>query len=194
MVPWILAILIYLLIIVGLTYLAYRLPKNKGKKKLGIILASITFVIVTFPITSILLEDYWFFKSDVTKTLENHEFYLKDDFEIIEHKISGLMDYYEYFRIEMSEEDKVALIDKIKKAENFEDQTIETDEPFDEDDAKVLPRYSNDPLEEYNWNYKTEVDYIFKYYKPRPRGEAPIDETISVSIKKKELKYEVILD
>ena len=80
---------------------------------MGIILASITFTIVTFPITSFLVEDYWFFKSDVTKTLEKHEFYLKDDFEIIEHEITGLMDYYEYFKIEISQNDKTGLIDKI---------------------------------------------------------------------------------
>ncbi|WP_375580679.1 hypothetical protein ABWH96_06585 [Marivirga tractuosa] len=194
MASWIFIILIYLLIIIGLPYLAYRLSKNRGKKTLGIILASITFIIVTFPITSVLIEDYWFFKSDVTKTLVKHEFYLTDDFEIVEHEISGLMDYYEYFRIQISNEDKIALINKIKNADNFEDRTIETDKPIDEEDAKVLPRYSNDQSEVYTWNYLTEKDYIFKYYKPRPRGETPIDETISISINKKELKYEIILD
>jgi hypothetical protein len=141
-----------------------------------------------------LVEDYWFFKSDVIKTLEKHEFSLKDDFEIIEHEITGLMDYYEYFKIEISQNDKTGLIDKIQNADNFEDRTIETDEPFDENDAKVLPRYSNDHNEEYTWNYKTEREYIFKYYKPRPRGETPVDETISVSIKNKQLKYQIFLD
>ncbi|WP_425391892.1 hypothetical protein [Ekhidna sp.] len=187
---WIAIILIYILFIIGLTFLAFWLPKRKGRRKLGIFLGILTFLITTFPVTSFLIEDYWFFKSDVTQTLAKHDFHLEDDFEILEHEIIGLRDYYEQFTIEISEKDKQQLIRKIVNAENFEDKTI--DQPLD--DIYELPRYSNDETEEYTWNSRTTTEYRFHYYKPRPQGLTPVDEYIRIPIDGLTLKYELIYD
>lgn len=187
---WLIIILIYFLLVVGLTFLAFWLPKRKGRKKLGIRLAIATFLITTSPITSFALEDYWFFKSDVTRTLENHNFILEDDFKILSHEITGLMDYYEQFTIELTEKDKERLIEQINNAENY--QNLMTEYPYGL--ISGLPRYSNDSTEEYTWNFRTTTEYGYQFYKPKPQGNAPTYVLIMISKNGTTLKYELIYD
>jgi hypothetical protein len=185
---WLLVILLTLLIVGGLIFLAYWIPKKYGKRKLGIGLAIIVALIFATPILSFVLEDYLFFKSDVIESLNEHGIKLNDDFDLESNEMTGIRDFYHRFELEISENDKSKLIDWILKSENYQESVSEM---FDIRADK--PRYSK-TKKKFVVTYQDKWNYVYEYYRPNKQGHTPTWDRISISKKENELTYERILD
>lgn len=185
---WGLIILLSILAIVGFPYLAYRIPKKLGYKKLGIWLGTFLALAFLILIAAIIFEDYLFFKSDATKVLNAHQIELKNDFKLILNESSGISDYYHQFILSISSDDKKRLIRQIKDAGNFVRDEIDE---FDIRSGK--PRYSEKDTT-FTANYHNKFYYIYEYYRPNKIGYSPTWEIISISKAENKLMYEEILD
>ena len=185
---WLLIILTTVLIVGGIIFLGYWIPKKYGKRKLGIGIAIFITLILAIPILSFVIEDYWFFKSDVIEKLGEHKIVLENDFDIESNKITGIGDYYHRFELEITENDKNKVIEKIMKSVNYRENIPEM---FDIRTNKQ--RYSNTE-KIFIVTYQDKWNYIYEFYKPNEKGYLPIWDRISVSKKENELTYERILD
>jgi len=185
---WLLIILLTILIVGGLIFLAYWIPKKYGKRKLGIALAFFVALAFATPVLSFVLEDYLFFKSEVTESLDEHGIKLNDDFELESNKMTGIGDFYHRFELRVSEKDKSRLTEWILESENYKDIVPEM---FDIRSDK--PRYS-DTKQEFIVTYQDKWNYVYEYYKPNKQGYTPTWDRISISKKENKLTYERILD
>lgn len=185
---WLLIILLTILIVGGLIFLACWIPKKYGKRKLGIGLALFVALIFATPVLSLVLEDYLFFKSDVTESLDEHGIKLNDNFDLESNKMTGIGDFYHRFKLKISEQDKSRLTEWILESENYNDSVPEM---FDIRSDK--PRYSN-TKQEFKVTYQDKWNYVYEYYKPNKQGYTPTWDRISISKKSNELTYERILD
>lgn len=185
---WLLIILLTILIVGGLIFLSYWIPKRYGKRKLGIGLAIIVTLIFVSPILSFVLEDHLFFKSNATESLKEHSIILQDDFKLESNKMTGIGDFYHRFDLEISESDKNRLTEWILKSDNYKDSV-----PGIFDIRSDKPRYS-DTEQEYIVTYEDKLNYVYEYYKPDKQGYSPTWDRISISKKENELTYERILD
>ena len=183
-----LIILLAILIVGGLIFLAYWIPKKYGKRKLGIGLAIVVALIFVSPVLSFVFEDFLFFKSDATESLNEHGIILKDDFNLESNKITGIRDFYHRFELRISESDKSKLTEWIINSENYKDSIPEM---FDIRSNKT--KYS-DTKKEFKITYQDEWSYVYEYYRPNKQGYTPTWDKISISKKENELTYERILD
>jgi hypothetical protein len=185
---WGLSILLFISIIVGLIYLAYRLPKRLGKRKLGLWLSGILTIVLLTLIMATVFEDQFFFKSDAKENLKEHNVELVDNFKIVSNESGGFMDYFHQFKLTISPADKERLIDQIKSAYNYQD---EIQDMFDLRSGKI--RHS-DKDTSFTANYQEESNYIYEYYKPNKQGYTPTWCRISISKTENKLTYERVLD
>jgi hypothetical protein len=185
---WGLSILLFISIIVGLIYLAYRLPKRLGKRKLGLWLSGILTIVLLTLIMATVFEDQFFFKSDAKENLKEQNVELVDNFKIVSNESGGFMDYFHQFKLTISPADKERLIDQIKSAYNYQD---EIQDMFDLRSGKI--RHS-DKDTSFTANYQEESNYIYEYYKPNKQGYTPTWVRISISKTENKLTYERVLD
>ena len=181
-------ILLSLLIVGGLIFLAYWIPKKYGKRKLGIGLAILVALIFATPVLSFVLEDYLFFKSDVTESLNEHGIELNDDFDLESNEMTGVRDFYHRFELEISQSDKRRLAEWIVESENYRDNVPKMFEIRSD-----KPRYS-DTKKEFIVTYQDKWNYVYEYYRPNRQGYSPIWDRISLSKDENELTYERVLD
>ena len=107
--------LFIILVIFLIGYLIYKFLRYINFPKLAI-LATVAYglFIIYIPI-SIIYEDELFFKRDATELVEDLDFKLNDNFEIIENTSNwGIGDYYHTFTLEISAKDKSRLINERK--------------------------------------------------------------------------------
>jgi amino acid transporter len=180
--------IIYLLIAVGLIYLAYWLPKRLGKRKLGLWIAGLLATGLLTIIVSTLVKDYFFFKSDAIECLSEHNLKLEDDFKIISNQSGGIFDSYHRLELEISHADKERIIKVILTAGNYKKDATEM---FDI--REVNPLYL-DKDTAFTANYQNKWNYMFEYYKTNKQGIKPIWDRIAISKKKDILSYERIRD
>lgn len=185
---WSILIFLTILIVGGLIFLAYWIPKRYGNPKLGIGLAIVIALISATPILSFILEDYLFFKSDAAESLKEHGMILQDDFDLESNKMTGIGDFYHRFVLEISENDKNRLSRKILNSVNYKDSISDT---FDIRSGK--PSYSN-TTQDFIVTYQDKWSYVYEYYELRKRGTTPIWDRILISKRENELTYERILD
>lgn len=185
---YLLAFLLTAVLIGGMIYLAYWVPKRFGKRKLGVYLAVLVTLTFMVPIFSFVFEDYLFWKSDVQSYLQEHGIYLEDDFDIQSNRISGIRDYYHRFELKISENDKTRIKRKILDSPHFSDSIPEL---FDIRLDK--PRHSKIP-QNFVVTYENKWYYIYDFYKPNQPGYAPTWDKISVSKTENILIFERILD
>ena len=104
---WSILIFLTILIVGGLKFLSYWIPKRYGNPKLGIGLAIVVALISATPILSFVLEDYLFFKSDAAESLKVHGIIIQDDFNLESNRMTGIGDFYHRFVQEISENLKI---------------------------------------------------------------------------------------
>ena len=185
---WLLIFFLTVLIVGGLIFLAYWIPKKYGKRKLGIGLAVVVALIFATPVLSFIFEDYLFFKSDAAESLKEHGIILQDDFDLESNEMTGIGDFYHRFELNISESDKKRLTEWILQSKNYQDSIPEM---FDIRSDK--PRYS-DTNQEFILTYQDKWNYVYEYYRPNKQGYTPTWDIISISKKENELTYERILD
>lgn len=184
---YILILIVLLLLTIGIIYLSYWIPKKYGKKKLGIIISSILIVGTIIFILASIFDDSLFLKSDAKKFLIEQKVELNDDFKIINNKSGGLRDYYHKFELEISDSDKLRIINQIKSSENYKDEI--NNEFYLPELAKS--RYEGDTLYA---NYQTDWQYKKAVFYPNGKGYTPTYRVISISKEKNELTFEELLD
>jgi energy-coupling factor transporter transmembrane protein EcfT len=108
---------IIILVCSPLSYFAF---KKIGKRKTGIVIASILGLIVLIPIFMTVFEGNLYFKSDAKEDLKLVNIVLNDDFEIISSKISGMPEYYQNTELKISKKDNLRIIEQIKHSLDFE--------------------------------------------------------------------------
>ncbi|WP_322549130.1 hypothetical protein [Flavobacterium psychraquaticum] len=111
--------MIFAVILLIISFLIFISLKDSKKKKLGIILASLLASIVILPILFLTFESYFYFKSDAIEDLKIAEITLNENFKILDNKITGLPEYYQITKLEISTNDKNRIINKIKNSQDF---------------------------------------------------------------------------
>lgn len=178
---------IILFILIGVIYLGYWIPKKMGKPKVGVLISATLVIGVILIISSIVFEDYLFFKSDAKEYLAEQKIELKDNFKILNNESGGILDYYHKFELEISEADKNRLIDKITSEQNYVSVLKYSYCTPD----KSINRYEGDTIFA---NYQTELTYNTEIYYPNGKGYKPTYKIVSISKKENKLTFEYILD
>jgi hypothetical protein len=116
---WGLTILILVLVLVGIIFFSYWIPKRMGHKKLGTVISLTLIAGLGLLVLFAVFHDRLFFKSDVDKFLARHNIKLNDDFRILTNEDDVLIGAYQKFEIEISHADKEQIIELIKNSNNF---------------------------------------------------------------------------
>ena len=106
-------------------FISYWTLVNLQFKKAGKIVAIVFTVLATLPFLSFALEDYFFFKSDAKKFLNENQITLTDNFKIKSNQITGLSDVYQKFELEISLKDKELIIQQLRNSKYFQDTVKE---------------------------------------------------------------------
>lgn len=176
-----------ILILVGIIYLGYWIPKKMGKKKLGIVISRTLITGVLMLILLIVLEDHLFSKGNALEHLKELKIEIKDDFIILENKRDGFLDYYHKFELEISLEDKLRIINNIKDQSNYLDGIQNHMLLL----LKANDRNNGDTLRA---NYETKGQYKTELWYPNGKGYTPTYKIVSISKKQNKLTFEHILD
>jgi hypothetical protein len=178
--------LIFLAIILGLTFVVYWIPKKIGYPKIGRILATVVGLLATIAITYTIFEDQFFFKKDARKFLAEQDIYLTDNFEITENKsMSGIGDYYHKFVLDISEQDKKRIIEHIRKSENFKHANENVT-----DITNLTDRYFGKKLTQ---NYESQGYFVREYFEPSGKQNyAPTYRKIQIDKTESKLTFEDI--
>ena len=116
---WGLVILFLAIILIGLIFLSYWIPKKMGYNRFGIIFSGTLIISLILYILSIVFHDRLFFKSDVINFLSRQDIRLKDDFKILTNEDDAPFGAFQKFELEISSDDKRQIIQSIKNSDNF---------------------------------------------------------------------------
>ena len=175
-------------IVIGV--LLYYLPKRLGYPKTAKYL-TLSFGIIILAIGLFTaFEDQLFTKNNAQELVEEQNFKLKDEFELLNNKSSSAIgDYYHTFTLKISDRDKQAAISKIKNSYNYKTDSLAIEPPLY---LKVQDRYFGKKIIQ---NYETENTYVREYFEPSGRkGYAPTFRRISISKINNELTFEDIVE
>lgn len=93
--------------------------KKNGRPKLGLLIASIIILIVLFFYFTNDIDQKLYSKFDVKMDLKLANLYLKDDFEILNNKVDGMPERFQFTEIRITENDKNRIISEIKNGKSF---------------------------------------------------------------------------
>jgi len=114
------------LIILICSPISYFILRKLGKKKLGIIIATILALIVIIPLLSSVFEGTLYNKTDAIDDLKLANLKLDDNFEIISNKVTGMPQRFQFTKIKLTKKDKNRIISEIINGKDFK-KTNETD-------------------------------------------------------------------
>ncbi|MEI8086018.1 MAG: hypothetical protein WCG93_07365 [Paludibacter sp.] len=114
----VIGIFILLLFIISVPFIYFFL-KKKGKPKLGIIISSLIILFVLSQLFTNEIDEYLFFKSSAKDNLKLAHIELKDDFKIIDNKVTGMPERTQKTKLEISENDKKRIINEIKYSKSY---------------------------------------------------------------------------
>jgi hypothetical protein len=181
-------ILVFIGIPIGIGLLFYLIPKRLGYPKTAKYL-TISYGLIVLAIgLYIAFEDQLFTKNNAKELVEEQEFKLQDEFELLNNEsMFAIGDYYHTFTIKISDRDKQDAITKIKSSDNYktDNGSIET----------MLYQQAPDRYfgKKITQNYETENTYVREYFGPSGRkGYAPTFRRISISKTNNELTFEDI--
>ena len=113
-------LLIFVLFMIGILFFIYWIPKKLGYPKVGKFLSIGLFVLLILIILYGVFQDAFFTKNQARELLVKQEIVLNDDFKILNNKTTmNIGSNYHRFRLEISENDKNKIIEKIKSVEGF---------------------------------------------------------------------------
>jgi hypothetical protein len=175
-----------LLIPIGLftlIFIVYWGLANSGFGKKAARIAAIIFsVIAILVLLSIVFEDSLFFKSNAKALLKENNISIHDDFKIISNNTSGMRDFYQKFELQISDNDKIRIIEQIRRAGYSNDTTIQEHSLLSESDDKLTKRIFKD---------SEEPDFVrLESYEERQSGYIPGKDVITVSKTTNTLTFE----
>ena len=154
----------FILVVAGLIFLCYWIPKRRGDKKAGIILSSTLLGGLILLIAYGFFHDQFYTKSDVEKFLANQNIMLHDDFQIVKTDDDGFWGAYQMFVIEISQADKTRIIESIKNYYDF--------------GARIPGRRESNTISKAN--YEDAGSYIRERVQNFAPGQSPVIERIVV--------------
>jgi len=181
-----LLILVFIGLPIGLGLLFYFVPKKLGYPKTAKYLTIAYGLIVLTIGLFIAFEDQLFTKNNAKGLVEEQDFKLQDEFDLIKNEsFSAIGDYYHTFTLKISERDRQEAILKITSSKDYHTSKDITDNhPYTHD------RYLGPKI---TWNYENEYSYVREYFEPSGRqGYAPTFRRISISKTNNELTFEDI--
>ncbi|MEJ1239705.1 hypothetical protein WBG78_16330 [Chryseolinea sp. T2] len=116
---WILVISGFLILIGGLLFLSYWIPKKLGNRRLGVWLSRLLAAALVVWAGSVALKDYLFFKTDAKEFLARQNIILNDEFEILNNDDDEILGAFQRFQLEISDNDREKLIASIVTSANF---------------------------------------------------------------------------
>lgn len=183
-----LLILVFVGVPIGIGFLLYFIPKRLGYPKTAKYLI-ISYGLIVFAIgLFIAFEDQLFTKNNAKELVEEQEFKLKDEFELLNNEsMSAIGDYYHTFTLKISNRDKQDAISKIKSSDNYKTDNSSIETMLYQ---QAPDRYFGKKIIQ---NYETENTYVREYFEPSGRkGYAPTFRRISISKTNNELTFEDI--
>ncbi|WP_338870632.1 hypothetical protein WBJ53_23265 [Spirosoma sp. SC4-14] len=180
--------LIILIILVGIPYALYWIPKKLGYPGLGRVLSYSIGAIFILLVFFAIFEDALFSKSDAEELLAEQNTKLIGDFDLLENKsMSAIGDYYHTFTLKISDTDKRRIIQSIRNASDFRTKNTET---WIDDSLFQQPnRYTGKKIIR---NYETKPYFIRELFEPQGIGYAPKFRRIKISKKDDTLIFEDI--
>ena len=161
-------ILVFIGIPIGIGLLFYYIPKRLGYPKTAKYL-TISYGLIVLAIGLLIaFEDQLFTKNNAKELVEEQEFKLQDEFELLNNEsMSAIGDYYHTFTIKISDRDKQDAITKIKSSDNYktDNSSIET----------ILYQQAPDRYfgKKITQNYETENTYVREYFEPSGQKDMP---------------------
>ncbi len=158
---------------VGILFSLYFIPMKLGYPKVGKYLVIILSVFLVLVVLFWVFQDSFFTKNQARGILAKQGIVLKDDFKVLNNKSrSPMADYYHRFRLEISDNDKNAIIEEIKNTEGFIGLK-----------GKKIDVRSN--LRGFNvlktiQNFEVEDMFVKEYFRPNHEGEPSIYKKIEI--------------
>lgn len=185
----ILLLLIFLLpaiIIGGIIFISFWLPKKLGFQKAGKVIGILVCCFFTYVVIQMIFEDELFSKNHEKELLGEQKIYLNDDSKLEENYSTwAIGDYYHTFTLTISENDKKRIINEIKSSPNYKDTTYNVTELlYSQEETPVGKRVFQ--------NYETKLFYIREYFEENGKGYAPTFRKISIEKNKNKLIFEDI--
>jgi len=118
-VGFLIGIFIALIVLFIIVPLVFYLINKKGYTIMAYTISAILALLIIVPASSLIFEEELYSKSNVAKDLEKIEIRLQDEFKFIDIEITGLSDYYQFVKLQISERDKERIIKLIQNAQNF---------------------------------------------------------------------------
>ena len=161
--------------IIFITYWTFRFFGKRTAGKITTILLTSIFIIL---LLSPWISDWMFSKKDVRKILSFHSIELKDDFKILENEAGGFRDYYETFRLKVSDTDFNNISHMITTSKNYKG---------------LFTDYSKAPSANYKTkdtiDFETENQFEREYWSSKEMENGTFHFRFQLSKKDKELSY-----
>ncbi len=181
-------ILVFVVIPIGIGFLFYFIPKRLGYPKTAKFL-TISYGLIVLAIgLLIIFEDRLFTKNNAKELVEEQNFKLNDEFDLLNNEsMIAIGDYYHTFTIKISDRDKQEAISKIKNSDNYKTDNVSIESMLY---LQTPDRYFGKKIIQ---NYETEYAYVREYFEPSGRkGYAPTFRRISINKINNELTFEDI--
>ncbi|SMC37277.1 hypothetical protein [Moheibacter sediminis] len=124
-----LVLLVPILIVVGIIFLSFWLPKKLGFPKAGKIIGTLACCFFVYAVIAMIFEDELFSKNDAIELLEEQKIHLNDDFKLEENSSSwAIGDYHHSFTLSISENDKKQIVKEIKSTNDYKDSSTQVTE------------------------------------------------------------------
>lgn len=171
-------------------FLLFYVPRKLGYPRIAKFLLISYTALVGLLLLYFLLGDKLFTKSQAIKLVEEQDFTISDEFELVSNStISAIGDFYHTFKLQISAEDKAKAIATIRGAVNFKAH------PAAVDSLLYLRRPAPGSTEKVIQNYETPDAWVREYLAPpEEEGYAPIFRRISIQKSGNELIFQEIVE
>lgn len=165
--------LLFLLFLLILSVTILIFLYRKGHKKSAIFISSILFLFFLNLAFMNSIDSFTYSKKDAQKDLKILNVELHEPFKIVENKIEGFPEYFQYTKVKISESDKEKILNQIKLDKNFKiyDSTALSLADFQ---LRKIPNKTS-------INFLKDDIYQREYYE---KNEGNVGVSISISIKK----------
>ncbi|PHR72167.1 MAG: hypothetical protein COA67_04990 [Lutibacter sp.] len=166
-------LVVFILFMIGILFFIYWIPKKLGYPKVGKYLSIILSIFLVLIVLFWVFQDSFFTKDQARSLLAEQDIVLKDDFKILNNNTRlPIADYYHRFRLEISDNDKSKIIEKIKKSDGFK--------RIDEEKKDLIPNTSDYNSTKIIQNYEDSEMFVIEHFRPNHEGGASIYKRIEL--------------
>ncbi|TDX86759.1 hypothetical protein [Epilithonimonas xixisoli] len=177
--------LLFLIFFLVLIPIVFVILYKTGNKKTAYIISSILLLIFLSLAFMNSVDAFVFSKNDVKKDLKFLNITLNDDFKIVDNKIEGFPEYFQFTKLKISEADRNRIISQITISDNFKiyDSTALSEAKHQ---LRKIPNKTSINFQKNNIFYR-------EYYE-KEQGYVPIEISISLTKNSDTLELQRIED